>query len=155
IQQAEELGGEDAQNIIERSQSQLPQIYYQIAIGQYKDFQQEKTMANLESTIEAFLQTEEIASEYNETETAKKAANVVTQLLYSKSLIQYQQDELEKAIATLNNVIERNPNYAKAYYQKALVVKNLDSKDFEEAISLFDKAISVGNSVNAAQIVRR
>lgn len=155
IQQAKELGGEDAQNIIQRSEDQLPQIYYQIAVEEYKNFQQQKSLQSLDATIEAFRQTEDIATEYGKSQTADKAASVITQLLYAKSLVQYQQKNYQEALATLNKVLERNPNYAKGYYQKALVVKAMDSKNLEDAITLFDKAIEVGNSVNASQIVSR
>ncbi|HEX6983505.1 MAG TPA: tetratricopeptide repeat protein [Balneolaceae bacterium] len=155
IQQAKELGGEDAQNIVQRSEDQLPQIYYQIAIEEYKNFQQQKSIESLDATIEAFRQTEDIAAEYGKSQTADKAANVITQLLYSKSLIQYQQKNYEQSLATLDEVIERNPNYAKAYYQKAIIVKSIKENGLEEAIALFDKAIEVGSNVNASQIVSR
>lgn len=155
IAQAEELGGEEAQNIIQRSRNQIPSIYYQIAIENYKTFQQEKSLESLDATIEAFQQTEDVATEYNRTETADKAANIITQLLYSKSLLQYQQENYEASLATLNEVLERNPNYAKAYYQKGIVVKNMESGSLEEALALFDKAIEVGKSTNESKIVRQ
>lgn len=153
IAQAEKMDGEEAQNIIQRSKNQLPSIYYQIALNEYKTFQQEKSLESLDATIEAFNQTVDVATEYNKSQTADKAKQIITQLLYNKSLLRYQQKNYQEALATLDKVIKRNPNYAQAYYQKGIVVKKMESGSLEEAIALFDKAIEVGSSVDASQIV--
>ncbi|MGK7371363.1 MAG: tetratricopeptide repeat protein, partial [Candidatus Halalkalibacterium sp. M3_1C_030] len=60
-----------------------------------------------------------------------------------------------ESLASLNQAIERNPNYAKAYYQKGIVLKNQESSNFEKALEQFDRAIEVGNKTNDNQIVRK
>src|SRR5699024_8173257 len=81
IQQANEMGGEEAQNIIERAEDQLPKIYYQMAIEDYKTFQQEKTVESLDATLASFRETEDVATEYGNTQMAEKSAQIITQLL--------------------------------------------------------------------------
>lgn len=154
IAQAEQLG-EEGQDILSRSQSKLPQIHYQLALKKYKTFQSDQTLANLDATIEQFRTTKDVADKYGDGQYSKKATGVITQLLYNKALVQYQQGNLEDALATLDQVVERNANYAKAYYQKGIVIKNMDSKNLEQAISQFDKAIEVAKKVNDNKTVSR
>lgn len=154
IAQAEQLG-EEGNDIITRAEKQLPQVYYQMALTQYRTFQKEKTLNNLNSTIAAFQEAADISEEYGDGQRADKAENIVTQLMYSKSILQYQNNNLEDAIATLDNVIDRNANYAKAYYQKGIVVKNLNSADLDRVLDLFDQAIEVGEKTNDSKIVRQ
>lgn len=152
LEQAKKLGDE-GKDIVQRCESKLPQIYYQLALKKYKAFKQDQSMENMDATIEAFQNTVDIADEYTDKQISGKATNVITQLMYSKSLMQYQRKNYKDALATLDKVISRNPNYANAYYQKGVVVKHMDSKDFEKAITLFDKAIEVGKKTNANQVV--
>lgn len=154
LNQAKQLGdkGKDIVNLV---QKKLPQIYYQLALQKYKAFRKESTLDNINATIDAFQNTVDIADEYSDKQISNKATGVVTQLLYNKSLLQYKQQKYKDALATLDNVIKRNANYAKAYYQKGVVIKHMDSRDFEDAISLFDKAIDVGNKTSDKQLVQR
>lgn len=154
IAQAEQLDGE-GQDIVERSEKQLPSIYYQKALGKYKTFQKEKSLSSLESAIADFQEASNMASEYGNEQIASKAEQVVTQLFYTKSILQYKSSNYSEALASLNQAIERNPNYAKAYYQKGIVLKNQESSNFEKALTLFDQAAEVGNKTNDNQIVRK
>lgn len=154
IAQAEQLG-EEGQDIIERVERQLPSIYYQKALSTYKNFQKEKSLSTLEETIANFQEASDMSSEYGNDDISNKADQVVTQLFYTKSLLQYQSGNLNESLATLDQAIERNPNYAKAYYQKGIVLKNQESSDFEKALTQFDQAIEVGNKVNDNQIARK
>ncbi|MGD8427510.1 MAG: tetratricopeptide repeat protein [Balneolaceae bacterium] len=152
LEQAKSLGDE-GKDIVNRCEDKLPKIYYQLALQKYKAFQKETSLENLDVTIDAFQNSVDIAGEYSDKQISGKASGVITQLLYNKSLLQYQQKKFNEALATLDKVIERNPNYAKAYYQKGVVVKHMDSKDFEKAVALFDKAIEIGNKTNENQLV--
>lgn len=152
INQAQQLGEEGA-DILEKSQNKLPEIYYQMALQNYKMYQKDRTLENINTTIDAFRQTNDIADEYGVDKIASRAGDVIPQLLYAKSILQYQQNNLQDAIATLDQVIEQNPNYAKAYYQKGIVTKNLDGSNLEEAIKLYDQAIEIGNKTNDNQVV--
>lgn len=154
IATAEQLG-EEGQDIVERAEKQLPSIYYQKALNKYKAFQKAKSLSSLEETIADFQQASEMSSQYGNDQISSKADQVVTQLFYTKSILQYQAGNLNESIATLDQAIERNPNYAKAYYQKGIVLKNQESSDFEQAMTQFDKAAEVGSQTNDNQIVRK
>lgn len=154
INEAEKLG-EAGQDIKQRAQKQLPTTYYQIALKNYKEFQSSKSISSLDATIEAFRQAGDIAEQYGNTQIAEKVPGVITQLMYNKSLLQYQQKNYEAALATLNQVIERNANYAQAYYQKGIVTKNMEGGSLDEALGYFDKAIQVAQQNNNSQLVNR
>lgn len=154
ITQSEKLG-EDGQDIVQRSQKQLPAVYFSMAKQEYRNFQSTKSMSSLEATVAAFQEAGEVSEKYGNSQIADKVPNIITQLTYTKSLLQYQQQNFQEALATLDNVIENNPNYAKAYYQKGIVIKKMDSGSMDEALSFFDKAIELGEQNNNNQIVER
>ncbi|MDZ7682149.1 MAG: tetratricopeptide repeat protein [Fodinibius sp.] len=145
----------DRKDIIERSKKKLPQVHLQVALSNYKQFQKDRSLETLETTIENFRTTKEVATEYGDNSTAQKANGIITKLMYQKSVVQYQQNKPKEALTTLNAVIERNPNYATAYYQKGIVMKNMDSKNLEAAVDMFKKAIEVGKQNNQSQIANQ
>lgn len=154
INQAQELG-EEGEDIVQRSQDKLPQIHYQLALQKYKNFQSDQNLENLNAAIEEFRNTRDVSEEYDASQTAQKAEGIITKLMYQKSLVQYQQNNSKEALNTLDQVIERNPNYANAYYQKGIVIKNMDAKNLEDAIEQFDEAIEVANKTGANQVASR
>ncbi|MFH5885456.1 tetratricopeptide repeat protein [Halalkalibaculum sp. DA3122] len=152
---AEESDNEKAGDLVDRAQSQLPSIYFQLAVTKYKAFQQSQNIAGLEEAMTAFQEAADISEEYGNGQVAQKASNIVTQLLYTRSIIEFKSQQYDAAIASLDEAIERNPNYAKAYYQKGLVIKNQNDEDLDIALEMFDQAIEVGKQVNDNQIVRQ
>lgn len=109
LSQAEALG-EEGQDIIERVHNQLPAANFELAKNAYRNFQNNKTVSNLDRAIEAFGQAAEVSEQYGNEQIAEKAPNIITQLMYNKALVQYQQGEHETAMATLDQVIERRNN---------------------------------------------
>lgn len=154
IVQAEELGKE-GEDILQRSQQKLPQVHYQLAVEKYKAFKNNQNITNIDAAIAEFRNAKDVAEEYGDDQRAEKANGIITQLMYSKSLVQFDQSNLEQALATLDKVIERNANYAKAYYQKGIVIKKMDSKNLEQAIGQFDKAIEVADKTGDNQIATK
>lgn len=155
INKAGQLEDGKGKDVMNRSKKKIPQVHYQWAIQKYKKFQSDQSAANVDAAIEQFQKTEDVSSEFGDDKRAKKAHGIITKLMYQKSLVQYQQSNLKGALATLDNVIERNANYSKAYYQKGIVMKNMDAKNFEESITLFDKAIEVGKKTGDNQIAKQ
>lgn len=147
--------GEEGQDIVKRAENQLPSIYYQMALQDYKQFQKNKSLSTLEQTIESFSRASDMSSDYGNQQISQKADQIVTQLLYNKSILQFKNSNYDASLATLDQAIQRDPNYAKAYYQKGIVLKNQDSSGLEKAIAMFEKAIEVGQKTNDRQIVRQ
>lgn len=154
IEIGEQLGpqGED---ITDRAKGKLPEVYRQIALDAYRVFKQNQRIANLDAAIEAFREAKDIAEAYDNSEISDQANGVINQLLYSKSILQFKQQNFQDALATLDEVIKNDPNYAKAYYQKGIVLKKIDDTDLDRSMELFDQAIEVGEKTNDSQIVSR
>src|SRR5699024_137653 len=154
IDQAEELGAE-GQDILDRTKEQMPSVYWGLAKKKYATFQSEKSISSLDATVAAFQEAGEVAEQYGNSKIAEKVPGIVTQLMYNKALIQSQKKNYQDALTTLDQVIERNANYAKAYYQKGIVTKNMDEGSLDKALSHFDKAAEVAESNGNSQMVRQ
>ena len=146
---------EKAQNLISLVDKKYPSLYYNLAGSKYSTFQQNKTIANLDATIDAFQEAGNIAEEYNNEEFVSKTSQVITRLMYSKSLLQFRNKQFDQALATLDQVTQRNPNYAQAFYQKAIVIKNKQGSTVENFLAAIDKAIEVGNANDKSDVVSR
>lgn len=147
--------GPQGEDIVERAEAKLPEVYRQIALDEYRAFKQNQTVANLDATINAFLDAKDVADQYGNTQISKQVVGVVNKLTYSKSIIQYKQQNYQDALATLDEVIELDPNYATAYYQKGIVLKKIEGTELERSIDLFDKAIEVAEQNNDSQLAAR
>jgi tetratricopeptide (TPR) repeat protein len=144
---------ENGDDIVKRVKNNLPQVYQQMALSKYKAFQKDQSLESLDATIDAFRETKDIATEFGVSQTAQKADGIITQLLYNKSLFYFKNQEFETSLATLNDVIDRDATYSKAYYQKGIVTKKMSPDSLEQAISYFEKAIEIGQEQNDSQIV--
>jgi len=147
-------GGDKAQKLIQLSKKQLPSLYYEEAVSTYKTFQNSQTESNLDNTISAFKDASNAASKYGNSSLKKRADDDITKLMYNKSVLEYSQKNYSKAMDTINKVINNNANYAKAYYQKALIYKKMDGH-LNDAFKSFHKAIEVGKKTGDTGIVSK
>ena len=147
---AKQIGEQDLQD---RAIKQLPTMYYQKAVGTYNQFKSDKSAATLREAISEFNVATEVASEYGNSQISNRSKSIITQLTYNLSVLYFQQNKLDSAIAAVNRAINSNANYAKAYYHKALVEKKRG--DFEAFVSNMDQAINIGLAVNDEDIVEK
>src|SRR5699024_1081 len=152
IQEAEELG-EVAQDVIDNSKEQIPAVYWEMAQQKYATFQSETSADSADAAVAAIEEAANTSEISGYSSTYNRIQGLVTQLPYKKAPIQTQKKKRDEALATLDNVIERNANYAKAYYQKAIVTKNMDNSSIDEALQLFDKTKEVAESNGKSQMV--
>jgi len=150
-----EESGEQGQDIINRCQKKIPEIYYQMGRDRYAAFSKQKTLSNLEAAIDAFEKAGEVSEEYEVQELKSKSSEIIVKLLYTKSIVHFRNQEYKSSIATLDQVIEKAPNYAQAYYQKGLVVKKEDKSSVDRFLELMDKAIEIGNEANNSTVVSK
>ncbi len=148
---AEEAGLADIQDLVV---GQLPRIYSAKASEAYKAFQANQTLETIDAAIEAFQDAQEAATEYGESSIAAQMANNIPQLYYVKSLVQYRQEDLEGASATLDLAIAANSNYAQAYFQKAIVMRN-QGKATTDVVAMFDQAITLADMYGQGQVATR
>lgn len=147
---AKQIGDQDLQD---RAIKQLPTMYYQNAVGTYNQFKSDKSAATLREAIGEFKVASNVASEYGNSQIGNRAKSIITQLTYNLSVLYFQQNNLDSALAAVNRAINSNANYAKAYYHKALVVKKMG--DFEQFVANMDQAINIGLAINDEDIVEK
>ncbi|MEO1023185.1 MAG: hypothetical protein AAFW89_11640 [Bacteroidota bacterium] len=147
--------GADGTDIKSRSEKQIPKMYYQKALVAFKSFQSSKNVADLDQAIAQFDEASGVATEYGDDALSKRISGVMPQLYYQKSVKQLQAGDAQSADASVSKALEMNSNYALAYYQKALVHKNLNEADLDGMVTFLDQAIQVGEATRKNQVVRR
>lgn len=148
-----EQAGEEGAEVMEKAEAQLPQIYYQRAAAKYKEFQQDKQASILDEAVEYFSEAADIAEEYNDDRIGERADGVVTQLIYARGVLLYEEEDYEGAMEAMEEVLERNPNSAKAIYQQGLIVDQDDELD--EAIELWQEAAEVAEKAGDSETANR
>lgn len=151
IDLADAIGNTD---IVSRSRTQIPKLYYQKAALAYNAFRSSPNIPNLDAAIAEFTVSREKGAEYDDNDISNRSRGVLAQLNYQKATLLFKQEDFAGADAALNEAITINANYAKAYYQKGLVAKKLDEDNVDGIMSWFDRAISVGEQVNDGEVVR-
>lgn len=132
---------------------QLPRIYSARAAAQYKAFQQSKTVANIDKSITAFKEAQQAGQTYGDANAAAQARNAIPQLIYAKSILQFNAEDYDAALASLDEAIALNANYATAYYQKGMVQRRLNPSNVLEIVKWFDEAIRVGQVTSVGNVV--
>lgn len=153
IKLAQDIGEEGA-DIAKLAREKLPGVHYDMALNEYRAFQNNQTVSQLDATITAFEDAAQAGEEYGRQQVVDKATNNAIKLRYNKSRMQYSQGNYEAAMETINQVIENNPNYATAYYHKGLIYKKMDG-NFDNALAALDEAIKIAEETDNAQIARQ
>lgn len=141
---ARENGLNDITDLIEE---RLPRVYGSRASNSYRNYQNERTLASIDSAIEHFKESQEAAAEFGNQQVEQQARGAIPQLYYVRSILNFRQDNLEDAMNDLDAALELNSNYAAAYYQKGIVQKQMTPEEVETWLQWYDRAISVAEQV--------
>jgi tetratricopeptide (TPR) repeat protein len=150
---AEELGEEGA-DIKERSEKQLPGLYYKRAVEVFNTFRSSKQLSDLDEAIEEFNEAAQVSDQYDNEELEQKAMGIIPQLHYQKSIFLFKANDLAGAEDELTKAIDYNDNYAKAYFQRSVVYKKLNPTDLDGYIALVDEAIDVAEDTGDNRTLR-
>lgn len=135
-------------DIVELVEERLPRVYASRASNAYRTHQNERTISSVNTALEYFKESQEVASEFDNNQIAQQAANAIPQLYYVRSILNFRQDNFPAAMSDLDNAIELNTNYAAAYYQKGIVQKQMTPNDIDAFMYWYDTAIQVASRVN-------
>ncbi len=149
----ESLGTDQGESIKNQAERQIPKMYYQKAVVAFNTFKASKSVADLDTAIEDFVESQSIGKKFSDSDIESRSRNIIPQLHYQKSTLLYSQQDFEGSNEALDKAITANANYAKAYYQKGLVAKKLNADDLENMLYWYDQAIMVGEKVNDAKVV--
>lgn len=142
---ASKLGEEGAQ-IVAAAQKQIPTLYYQLGVQDYKDKNNEKAIAEFEKAIN-------YGEQYNDAETVAKAKDIIPKLYNSMGNDFFKDNNFEQALANFNKSIELDPNYSRAYWGQGLVYNKLEKND--EMDAAFKKARELATAEGDNALVDR
>lgn len=140
-------------DIIELIEESLPRIYHQRAANAYRGYQNERTIESANRALDYFKESKDAAEEFGDQQSAQRAENAIPQLYYLRSVLEFRADNYETAIEDLDTAIELNPDYAQAYYQRAIVMKRIDEENIEGFLDWFDQAIEIAERTNQNQVL--
>ncbi len=147
--------GVEGQDIKDRSEKAIPKLYFAKAVAAYNNFKSSASIPNLDIAISEFDNARQVGASSGDTEVQSRSRGVLAQLYYQKATMLFKREDFAGADAALNNAIQTNSNYAKAYYQKGLVHKKTDPEDIDGIMNWFDQAITVGTNVKDGAVVRQ
>ncbi|WP_020402078.1 tetratricopeptide repeat protein [Gracilimonas tropica] len=146
--------GPDGEDVKQKAENQIPVVYFKKAATVYQNFQRSRSVEDLNATIAAFEETVKVGEEFNDQRVVPRAKGNIPRLYYSKSVLLYGDGDYAGATEAVDEAINRNPNYATAYYHKAKIVKKQGDTDgdgimddkIDEAMQWYDRAIQVAET---------
>jgi tetratricopeptide (TPR) repeat protein len=148
-------GEAELTDMVARATNLLPRVFMSRASVAFQQFQQQQNLENINRAITRFEEALTAGEKYNSEEVVTQSRGSLPQLLYMKSIVQFRAEDYDSAIATLDEAIRLNANYALAYYQKGVVIKAKDRNNIDEYTQWYDRAITIGEQFNDEQTVQR
>lgn len=133
----------ELEDIVELTTEQIPRVYQRRAASAYRTYQNDRTHANANRSLEYFKDQQEIGEEFGNSQVADQARGAIPQLYYIRSVHEFRDEDYDSAMESLRTAIELNPNYATAHYQKGIVFKTKYPENIEEALTHYDRAIEL------------
>lgn len=139
------LLGEEGEEVKEQAEIQIPGLYYDIAMGSYRE-------RKIDEAVEGFEEAIEISDEFNDPGTKRRSENVLHQLYAIQANSAFRENNNEEALKLFDMALAINPQHSRSYLGKGLVYRRLeDAENFREAM---DKAIESGLMTDEEQIVQ-
>jgi len=135
-------------DIVELVEGNLPQVARSRASAAYSQYQSERTLESINSSIRHFDAAREIGEEFNNQEVSQWATAAIPQLYYIRSVLHFRADNHSDAVEDLNTAMGLNANYAVAYYQKGIVMKAMHPDNLDMFMPWYDQAIEVAQRIN-------
>lgn len=138
----------DLDEYTQRITAQLPRVYQSRASAAYRTYQNERSTESVDTAIEYFEDAAEAGEEFGDDEVVQRSQAAIPQLHYIRGVLEFRAENFEGALESVETAIELNSNYAVAYYQKAVILKNMNPNDLDTAIEWYDRAIEVAEATN-------
>jgi tetratricopeptide (TPR) repeat protein len=124
--------GDSANDVKEKAMLVLPDLYFQKAYNLFSTYKQYQ-----ESLIASKVALG-VAEKYESQKTTEKVQKLMIQVYLTLGSNYYTTNDNEKAISCFDSVLMINPEYLKAYYNKALTYKKMNNTDkFTETIDFY------------------
>ncbi|MCH8557028.1 MAG: tetratricopeptide repeat protein [Balneolia bacterium] len=138
-----QAAGEDADDIRERAENQIPGVQVQIARAAYQ-------AREFERAIDEFDKAAELADELGNSQVAQQVRNNTLVVLLQWGNTEYNNNNNDRAEQIYRMALERNENYPNPYYQLGLIERRRGNLD--QALEYFDTAINLALSQNRQNV---
>lgn len=138
-----QAAGEDADDIRERAENQIPGVQVQIARAAYqaRDFSR---------AVDEFDKAAELADELGNSQVAQQVRGNVLVVLLQWGNTEFNDQNNDRAEEIYRMALERNENYPNPYYQLGLIERRRGNLD--QAIQYFDTAINLALAQDRANV---
>ncbi len=138
--------GAEADELKAMAAQQLPAMYYKSATALYKE-------KKIDEAIQRYEKTAIVSVKYVNAEMEKKSNKMIPQLYNLKGSTYYKRKDYENALKNFDLSIQKDPDFAKAYYSKGLVYNKMkDAVKMKESFDLaIEKAEAKGDSKTLAR----
>lgn len=136
--------GEEGIEVKEQAEVQIPGLYFDMAMEHYRE-------RNITEAVSGFEETIEVAGQYDDPNTKRRAENVLHQLYAIQANATFRENNNEKALDLYDKALEINPQHARSHLGKGLIYRRLeDAENFKESM---DMAIETALVTNDEQIL--
>lgn len=119
--------GDEGQEIVAAAKKQIPTLYYQLGVQDYKDKNNDKAIAEFQNAIK-------FGEEYGDAETVEKSKEIIPKLYFTKGNDLFKEDKFDDALTTFKMAAELDPRYSRPFWGMALVYqKQAKFSDMDEA----------------------
>ncbi|MBN1387723.1 MAG: tetratricopeptide repeat protein [Bacteroidales bacterium] len=129
IELAEEVGGDEAEQIKGQALTRIPRMYYESA-KQYanaKDY--EKSVEMLESSIEGF-------NAINDSGSASRSLSTILNIRNVQGAAALNDGNYTEALAFYDDALQRSPDYTKGYLGKLLIYDKMEDVEKMEEVAM-------------------
>jgi tetratricopeptide (TPR) repeat protein len=137
--------GAEGEEVKELAEIQIPGLYYDKAMGLYRE-------RNIEKAIDGFEEAMEISDKFDDAGTKRRSEQVLHQLYAIQANTEFRENNNKEAIKLFDKALAINPQHARSHLGKGLVYRRLeDTEKFRESM---DKAIEAGLTTGEEQIAQ-
>lgn len=147
--ESEELEGKLAKQmkkLQKKSHKYLPTFYFKFA---YKLYKQKRT----DMAIDKFKETVEMGKKYDNQKVVKKSKNLLPKLFYNAGTNGMQMMDYQKAINMFDKAVKHRPDWAEAYFKKALAYENAENDAL--MIKTIKKTIEVAKKIDNESTLKK
>lgn len=138
--------GQEGAEIVAAARRHLPNLYYMLAVQDYRNKKIDKAIDELKDAIK-------YGQEYQDPETVDKARELIPKLYYARGNDLFKENKFDEALTNFQLALEYNPDYSRAYWGLGLVY-NKQNKTIDMDIAL-KKARELAMKENDNELVDR
>ena len=138
--------GEEGLELVAAAKKQIPTLYYQIGIQNYKEKNNEKAIIELQNAIK-------YGEEYGEQDMVDKSKDLIPKLHFARGNDLFKDDKFDEALAAYSEAIELDPRYSKPYWGQALTYQKQRKSD--EMVAAFKTSREMSIAENDEAFVER